>query len=324
MHLFERQQQAMLAKKNSLFSSYMRQLETTHTHNIFASCTAWQTGSSLDLKLLVNQGEYDRQAGGYFLRYNDFGICINPGPDFLKRLFALGFHLWHIDCVINTSPADSSSFEIELIHSLARQINLQLVENEQEPHVIRYLLHPETYAKKQAKLRPHFREERQAVSCLEPFEEGDERQLSDHVLFSYAAHEQSLLSRFTLPNGVTLGYTSGVWSSAFSSFFQSTDILVCPYSEELTRSVPESCRLLFLSEFSLSEADIRLEAAKEIKTHRPALSILPLEESVVLDLDEMTITAQECLQEPTSATHVRVIRLHDFEKMIYTSDEHTL
>lgn len=137
-HLFDSQRQAFLARKTRLFSEYMQSLAKYLPENLLVSCTGWNeppkdiSFSRPLLQQLFAPNHETCQQGGYFFRYNQAGVCINPGFDFFERFSESGFHLWHIDTVIVTEDEERFSGNLELIHQFNRELNQTLASHDQE------------------------------------------------------------------------------------------------------------------------------------------------------------------------------------------------
>lgn len=337
-HLFEKQQQAFLAKKSALFSEYMQKIHQNTKENIFISCTGWDETKTMNLDLLLGSSTAAVQQGGYFFRYNGIGVCINPGTNFFERFSEQGFHLWQIDKIIVTSNHPSMCCDLPLIHKLTRQINLQLAEHEQEPHVIEYFLHPDVFASHQALLRPHFRQEKESLLCLETFNTAEKRCFSPNLTFSYTKEGDALLCRFDLQNGQCLGYVDKQWDDSFAPFFSGCTVLITTYCSQLMNTQIEALKCVLLTEFVLTDGDIRLEATKQLRQQCPDITILPLECGIGIDLDYLTLVTPKNPQSKATDSEnfetkynlgiplddVRIMRLQNFGTMKYLSCEQTL
>lgn len=332
--VFNERREKYLQRKQSLFSEYVQKETSCKEQNLFFSLNSSATTlysekkentplSIQDLKNLLSPSLSDTHNGGYFLRWNQKGIVINPSKEFLNRFCALGHHLWDIDYIIVTSS--DLPVELELIYSLNRELNNTLVSYEQEPHVISYLLPPKVYAEYAAKLRPQFREERSSLVCLETFQDeyGEERyELRPEIKLWYAkAGSSSLMIRLELSKeieempAVSFGYlTTSSWTHLCSSFFKDCSILLLGFGqtgpEDLEKiSTQTSCigyygltqasetlenlQVLLVGEFCLSQGDIRLEIIKKLQQESSQQAehqtIFPIEQGFILDLENKYI-----------------------------------
>ena len=117
------------------------------------------------------------------------------------------------------------------IHTLNRELNATLLSYEQEPHLIRYLLHPGS-GKHAGNVRPQFREEKNSAECLEPFDDEEAYLLGENLRLIYrkAAQDGSLMLRFEAQDK-HFGYTS-VRSMEETHFFTDVHTLLCASAPE--------------------------------------------------------------------------------------------
>lgn len=326
-YYLESKRQKAIGKKNRLFSTYMQSLSKEHKHDLLLSCTSWgkpdsdnATFSSSALIRLLDTTRSPLQQGGYFLRLSGIGICINPGSHFFEHFCAQGFHLWEIDYCIVTKEGLETSQDLELIHTLNRELNATLLSYEQEPHLIRYLLHTPCFGIYASRLRPLFREEKESILCLEPFDTEEELALSEEVRLVYRKRDTdgSLMIRFECSNR-HIGYASDTLTED-SSFFASCDILISGSLPE-TNLYPK-LKLLLLTEFSNAEGDMRIELAKKVKRSLPDLSVVPLDAGLQINLEQSTVQLNRV--DPISCQEVTVLRMQEFGPLTYLSSEQVL
>jgi hypothetical protein len=326
-YYLESKRQKALGNKNKLFSTYMQSFSKEHKYDLLLSCTGWEKPqsdsavfSSNALIRLLDTSRSPQQQGGYFLRCNGIGICINPGRHFFDHFCAQGFHLWEIDYCIVTKEGSEASQDLELIHTLNRELNATLLSYEQEPHLIRYLLHTSCFGTYASRMRPLFREEKESVLCIEPFDEEEKLALSDEVSLVYRKRETdgSLMIRFELPQS-SIGYSSDI-SPEESTFFSICDTLI-------TKALPQTdlcpkLKLLLLGEFSHAEGDIRIELAKKVKRDFPYLSVLPLDAGLEINLERSTIKLMN--PDVIACQEATVVRMQDFGPLMYLSSDQVL
>lgn len=316
-HLFDKQRQAYIAKKTKLFAEYMQTLSKNCEQNFLISFTGWDDDLVQNLAFTSPQ---TKQEGGYFFRYSESGVCLNPGRDFFKRAFSASLHLWHIDTVIVTQNDRRCFDNLELIYELNRELNQTLLSHDQEPHVIQYLLHPEVYAAFSPRLRPYFRQERESVICLESFDVSESLQISDAIELKYRKESSGLQCIFQLQNGLAFGYCH---NSRDFSFFTPCKMLVTSYQEIMDLASLCKLELLLLSEFGISEGDIRLEAVKECRLQAPSITTLPFDSELTVSLEHLAI--KESISNDLLVPHssIQVVRKQDFEKLLYLCQDQT-
>lgn len=125
-----------------------------------------------------------RATGGYFIRWHNKGIVINPGTHFLNHFHQQGLHIRDIDVIIVTNGNFDSYADIKEIYELNYQVN----KTANNPHTIHYYLASQAYQTLSTALKPHFKQERHSVHRLELFldsPEGDKIDLTDNVILHY-------------------------------------------------------------------------------------------------------------------------------------------
>ncbi len=322
---FERQHQYHLSQKNKKFSEYMQRLEKSYDTNVFTSCTSWNK-SSFDLESLVCQSDTLTQKGGYFLRYNQTGVAINPSHDFLQTFSSLGFHLWHIDAVVVTHFSEEIMTHLKQLYQRNKELNHTLLSKNVAPHVIRYFLHPQAFINYAKDLRPTFKEERESIVCLDTFESQEAQKISDSITMCYTTSQDlSLQLRFDLENGQSVGIALHAASldekEAFfaPSFFASCSMLV---TKPLASFVPsEKMSLVLVGDFDASKGDTRLEEVKRMRctTSCATCSIFPMDEKLMVDLDSLTFRLDDARYAALAAHELAVIRTGDFAPLTYVA-----
>jgi tetratricopeptide (TPR) repeat protein len=119
-----------------------------------------QTPSSLFLT------EHSRKStGGIFIRWNGKGIVINPGPHFLEYFHQQGLHIRDINFVIVTTDQSDCYTDVKEIYELNYQLNMI----SSDLQVIHYYFNHKALQDLSKILKPHFKQERNALHGLELF-----------------------------------------------------------------------------------------------------------------------------------------------------------
>lgn len=190
-----------------------------------------------------------KATGGYYLRWNNTGIVINPGKKFMHHFHQTGLHIKDIDIVLVTHEDPDTFSDIQEIYEL----NFRLNRASGDQQIIHYYLNQKAYRELATLLKPHSKSERNAIHCLELFAESPEVEqvkLGDGILLHYFTTQpqfslnstslrphqlaQSNLGiRLELSNPlsnqashVTLGYVSGSWSPFIGQHLAHCDILL--------------------------------------------------------------------------------------------------
>lgn len=119
-------------------------------------------GSSHSCQLPASSSR--RTTGGYFLRWRRKGIVINPGPQFLDNFHNHGYHIRDIDFVIVTRDSLEAHADIKSIYDLNYRVNKMDPNN---LHIINYYLNQQSHRDISMVLKPHFKQERNTLHCLE-------------------------------------------------------------------------------------------------------------------------------------------------------------
>lgn len=351
--LFDKRREEHLKKTRALFTCYMEQSAQEKTDQLI-SFTGWPEESSekstlfslADHKLLFGPHLVDEQKGGYYLCLEQNGICINPGKDFFSALTASGKTLFDIDVVICSRKDRDLEEALKEIHTLNRELNRTLLSYEQEPHVIRYLLHPTLYSALSAELRPEFREERHSIITLETFGGGateETYQIADSLSFAYTKTANANLGiRFSSPKD-SIGFLLGAnWQESLQPFFASCSLMVLGIgktsAEDLEKvalhtdslgyfgcfqciQAQPRAELVLVSEFSRQNGDIRLELVKKLAFDvKTQAKLLPIDAGFCLDLNTKEIEVSS--QKTTPYQEVHALRPQgSFAKLIFIGVE---
>lgn len=240
-------------------------------------------------------------AEGYFLKWRGKGIAINPGTNFLHTLHRQGLRIDDIDCVIVTREQHAILAEVKEIYDLNTLVNTA-----QEPlHIIHYYLSHPVHEMLGRSLKPHFKQERHTVHCLELYLDSPEVEtvaIDDGMMLHYFATgktEEMVTSigiqlELTGPaqvasphsHPIKVGYVSDTpWSPHLAEHLQGCDLLIVGIGE----TSPEDCakqqyqenslgyfgclslleevrpRLLLCCEFRGNEGDVRIEVIKKLR-----------------------------------------------------------
>lgn len=188
-------------------------------------------------------------SGGFYLRWNNLGIVINPGKKFMRRFHQAGLHIKDIDIVLVTNEDPESYTDIQEIYEL----NYSLNRASGDQQIIHYYLNQKAYSELATVLKPRSKSERTAIHCLELFPESpeiEEIELGDGILLNYFSTKPQFSLNYTGhrfpqsgpshlgirleltnsqahgPSYISLGYTSGGWSPFVGQHLSTCDILL--------------------------------------------------------------------------------------------------
>jgi tetratricopeptide (TPR) repeat protein len=284
--ILEQSIKAFQRQQSERINHYLEQFQTRpllSTHCLYF-LHGWVNKPNQQFHLTEHSRKSD---GGYYLRWNGKGIVINPGIHFLENFHRQGLHIKDIDYVIVTGDHPDSYADIQDMHTL----NYQLNQAGSELQIIHYYLNPKAYQALSSTLKPHFKQERHAIHCLELFQDSpdiEQVELSDGIALSYfplgkqtgtfqgafskdarnVATSANLGLRFDLKTpdndscesgtALRLGYISGApWSHLLGHHLELCDVLITGFghthSDDYTRlKYNEDC-LGFYGTFSLLE-----------------------------------------------------------------------
>ena len=318
--LFDKRRSEYLTKTRSLFSAYMHKQKKLKTNDFLSLCS-WPKPSPQkdgyfsfeDHEALFCAKNRAIQEGGYFLSLNGQGICINPNKDFFRKLCEKGYTLKDIDIIIATTADATTKEAIMQLHALNREFSRTLISYGQEPHIIRFFLHPELMSPLASLFRPIFRQELSSVISLETFaRQAEVRALDDTLTLSYTKTEAEGLACRIDSTDHSFGFVSqGGYHDALGTFFAPCSVIAAGIgslsAEDLEKvslqvdslgyfgisKLIEACpnlKLLLVSEFCRSMGDVRLETVQKLTSEYPeGPKILALDENFSLDLDAFAV-----------------------------------
>lgn len=282
---FQQHQQEAIADYRTSFLSRIQPFDST-LYALHGWIPEFYNDQSLSL---TNRSR--STTGGYFIRWNGKGIVINPGRNFLDNFHKQGLHIWDINAIIVTCEHYDSYADIQEIYSLNSKLN----KDSSETHVIHYYLVQKAYQLLAPHLKPHFKQERHSLHCLELFIDSPEQEkieINENVILSYfplSEPESNYSSKETkaLPvygslgiklefiddtNGkqdCKLGYISNtIWNSVISQRLGDCDLLISGFgstqpSDYQRQQYTEGCLGYFGTSSLLAEARPRLLLCSE-------------------------------------------------------------
>lgn len=268
--------------------------------NCFCVLNGWSSDKSQPGLEAIQQ---QQNCGGYFMRWQGKGVAINPGPQFLNNCHQNGLHVTDIDYVIVTRDCPEAYADVEAIYQLNHQVNAKNG-TASDLHIIQYYLNQKSHRDIAARLKPHFKQERNTVHCLALYIDSpdiEKVELCPELCLHYfhtcladsnkEGRASSIGIRIECKNqegrlASAIGYVAGVpWSPLLAHNLGRCDLLVTgfdhtcqadycktQYNEDClgyfgTYSLTEEVapRILLCCEFSGRDGDIRLEAVKKMR-----------------------------------------------------------
>lgn len=329
--------------------------------NVFLGLQGWDSSGqmqenreeSLSFVYPLLPTYFKRMSGGFYVRWQERGIVINPGMSFLHRFYEKNFSVTDIDYVIVTQDALEAGNDLKAIFDLNEQQN-NMRKGQSLPHIIHYYLHKQVYQNATGFLYPNFREEKDMLHSLEFYRNSSSSgwetiSLNKEIDLVYLKISglDPLAIKLILQEGSltrSIGFLSSLpWSSSFSALFQECDCIVAGFGS--TREVDfnkqhyqKEClgyfgcssllfsthpKVFIFSELDGTQGDIRLEIVKKMR--QEYLMEQPQGETALFmndfdfqcNLTKMKVYCSIC-QTMASPERVRMVRSHKcFGKIHY-------
>lgn len=239
-------------------------------------------------------------SGGMFINWRGKGVVVNPGKHFLENFHAQGLTVRDIHFVIVTNDLPTSSADVQSIYDLNYQIN----KTTHDIHLIHYYFSQKAFQELSKTLKPHFKQERDALHHLELFIDSpdvERVELAPEISLNYfhvtstnqtGNAGSSLGIKLELKSGeydsslLTVGYlTKAAWTPLLSSLLGHCDLLIAGFGETSANDynkvihnsdslgyygtanlIQETTpRLLLCGEFAGTNGDIRLEVVQKLR-----------------------------------------------------------
>ncbi|MEX1013368.1 MAG: tetratricopeptide repeat protein [Waddliaceae bacterium] len=286
-HAIEARTKAFDQLRSELISEYLNQSEKRQdqvekgVYILNGTCSASKEMSPA-ARFLYGKRQTPLSCSGFYIRWEGKGIVVNPGESFLENFHEQDLFVKDIDYVIITRDNPRAYADIKRIYNL----NYQLNQVSPELHVINYYLNQKAYEELGHTLKPHFKQERDTVHCLELFLDSpdvENIQLDNGILLHYfsttprdsffpssdksqlgSQTPYSLGIRFELTTieeneKVTLGYVTGTsWSPLIAHNLGKCDLLITGFGttnlNDYSKLNYTEGNLGYYGTFSLTEA----------------------------------------------------------------------
>ncbi len=202
-HAIEERTKAFGQLRSELITEYLNQSEKREdqiekgVYILNGTCSASKEMPPA-ARFLYGKRQTPLSCSGFYIRWEGKGIVVNPGESFLENFHEQNLFVKDIDYVIITRDNPRAYADIKRIYNL----NYQLNQVSPELHVINYYLNQKAYEELGHTLKPHFKQERDTVHCLELFLDSPD------------------VENIQLDNGILLHYFS---TTPRDSFFPSSD-----------------------------------------------------------------------------------------------------
>ena len=309
--------------------------------------SGYATGSDENDQSLYLTDALRNPSGGIFFNWAGKGVVINPGRHFLENFHAQGLTVRDIHFVIVTNDLPENSSDVQSLYELNYQIN----KTTQSIHLIHYYFSQKAFQELSKTLKPHFKQERDALHALEFFADSPDVErvdLSPEISLNYfltsgtnLGVKLELKSEKLEESSLTLGYlTNTGWTAQLPALLGRCDLVVAGFGQtsinDYRKAVYNSDSLgfhgtanllrdtapqvLLCGEVEGNQGDLRLEIVQKLREESASTTVLAADNGLVFDL--RTFAVQSSLtQEWTEASLVRTVRESDFGALIYVSPD---
>jgi tetratricopeptide (TPR) repeat protein len=311
----------------------------------------------------LNQLTLGKSSSGFFIRWNNKGIAVNPGSNFMDHFHEQGLCIRDIDFVIQTNSDPDCYNAIKDIYSLNSQLN----KINPELQIIHYYLCHKAYQELSMVLKPNFKQERNSLHQLEIFMDSPETEaieLTQGITLNYFGMQEIANNSLAIPLGIRLdlrnshqttrvGYLSGTkWNPLLSHHMGTCEVLITGFgntcSSDYSRlKYNEDClgyygcyslmeeinpTVMICTEFGGREGDIRIEAARKLRCDyhnlhpntRQRPVVLPGDQGLKIDLKNLFVQCT-LTNENMEAEETRVVRTCDnYGNLHYLSSSNCL
>ncbi|MBJ7449394.1 MAG: hypothetical protein JHC93_03430 [Parachlamydiales bacterium] len=249
--------------------------------------------------------DWQKTCGGFFLRFQNRGFVINPGPSFLENFHALGFFIQDIDYVILTGEAKESYWDLAALYELNYEQNKQT----KNLHVINYYIPQAAFQSVASIIKPHFKQERQTIHPMEFYLDSFESEtinLENEIHMSYFPEKdnQELGIRIDFAKNLSVAFCSD-FCGKLHSLHQDCQLIVASVDQCSLNKAKESQEsvasngILIVAENTDREEERSFETAKEIRhlsTCSSYQAVFPAEMGLSFNLPELTVNCSTCGQ----------------------------
>lgn len=340
--LIEKLYSSML-NRHSLIEKYHQkyndeEMKRTYEHKEnYLICLKGWSSSTPELSLGISEEKF-RYGGGFYLRYKEIGIVIDPGLNFFENFHDNHLFVQDIDVVIVTHNHIDHNNDLGKILDMDYQINKQIY----------YYLDKETYSKFCSDLENVEKKSDNLVNKIFPDAKKKEKTIKIpgkgeiKLLFCQTEHncDGSFGFKIILDNTI-IGYTSDTrYTDQIGDFFKDSDIIIANISEtnkgdilltelkkthlgiygvyNILKNIVKSNALCLLTEFYGGFGDIRLEMADVIKEYLKDsyIDIVPVDIGMMCFIDDKTFSCNSCKGKADKYKR-SIVRMGKLNKTLY-------
>ena len=283
----------------------------------------------------LSQGISDRslkKGGGFYIRYNDMGIVIDPGINFFENLHENNLFIQDIDVVIISHNHIDHNNDLKKILDMNYQIDKNIIYIIDKETYSSYIKDLESIEKKGQnnviKIFPDALEKEKLIKIQ------DKEEIKIEICPTYHRCEGSFGFKLILDSKV-IGYTSDTrYTKDIGEFFGDSDVIIANISEtnrddlmlikpkethlgifgvsELLKQMQGKKVLCLLTEFYGGFGDIRLEMASIVREYvdNSQIDIMPVDIGMIYFFDTGNFLCNNCegMVEQNKRTVIRMGR----------------
>jgi hypothetical protein len=279
--------------------------------NSFSPIVSWRPISSIESaeRDIWSRIRRDIRGGGYLLRWQGFGVAVDPGHNFIENLYEADYTITDLDAVVISHSHLDHTADFEAILDLLYQCN-----NRGHPHNLSVFLNPTTHRKYEPMLRPNPHVKVIPIRTNKPAFRWISKSPGIKLSAIYAQHTEQggftkgMSLKFDLfshssksgRQKTSLGFTADTgWHVDLAPFFQGMDVLVAHLGSVKRYELDEAKRyeshlgilglfslidevkrggsnpVIVLSEFGEELIGLRDMLAHELKAKFPDMRIFP-------------------------------------------------
>lgn len=327
---------SLIEKYNQKYDIEKKKRDQENKESYLICLKGWSS-STPELSLGISEEKF-RYGGGFYLRYKETGIVIDPGLNFFENFHDNHLFVQDIDVVIVTHNHIDHNNDLGKILDMDYQLHKQIY----------YYLDKETYSKFCSDLENVEKKSDGLVNKIFPDAERKEKIIripgKNEIKLSFCQTEHNCDGSFgfkLMLDNTIVGYTSDTkYTDDIGDFFKDSDIIIANISEtnkgdilltepkkthlgiygvyNILKNMVKPDALCLLTEFYGGFGDIRLEMADVVKGYLKDsyIDIVPVDIGMKCFIDDKTFSCSSC-KGKADKTRRSIVRIGELNKMLY-------
>ncbi len=320
--LYEHSEQQLVMKeryKKHYLSS--KQKRPSWMKDNYLLCLKGWSSSTPEFSLGRNVSDKNFKGGGLYIRWNNKGIVIDPGINFLENFHNSGLYAQDISYVIVTHNHIDHNCDLNAIFDLDYQLNLKLhyyldestylectnlLKNDDSKNRIHCIFFPalENVCKKQLhKSKIDLLAFKTFHNCTGSYGIKLTLQGEENIVISYTsdtAFNPELINHLDTSHVIIANFSETNKDDLFLRKYK-TDHLGLNGCYSILEGLKQKPKIFFLSEFWGGLGDIRIEISKRLKSlHKGEITVIPSDIGMTCKLPDLKICCSSCKRHYTS------------------------